>query len=119
MKTLTTKNELQQCYEGMRKGDVFFKCLIATFWNYSVDFDLYGYALTNDIEEAKCMFLKELEDDEEATIGSYMVIWPVEYVGPYTNGKGQLCHAKGHKSEAIINDFGVWKTFKEYCLDEE
>lgn len=103
----------------MQKGNVFFKCVLATFWANEVDFELCGYALTNDIEEAKQMFLNELEDEDEATIGAFMVIWPVEYVGPYTNVKGQLCHAKGHKSEAIINDFGVWKSFKAYCYGEE
>ena len=100
----------------MKKGDVFFKCVLAHFWFNDIDFEAYGYALTNDIEEAKRMYLKELEDDEEATMGnSYMVIWPVEYVGPFTSENGKQCFAKGHRAEAIINDFGTWKTLKAFC----
>ena len=115
MTNLINKQELQKRYKDMTKGQRFYKCSLAIFWANDIDFETYGYAITNNIEEAKRMFLKELEDDEEATINAYMVIWPVEYKGKYTSEDGKTCYAKGLKSEAIINDFGTWKTFKQFC----
>lgn len=114
MKTLTTRKELEECFKGMKQGDKYFKCLIFYDTLGGYDLETYGYALTNDIEEAKRMYFKELEDDEEATLmPAYMAIMPFEYVGPFTNAKGKLCHAKAC-GEMIINDFGTWKTKKEF-----
>ena len=115
MENLLNKNELKEAIKKLPIGTKYYKCAILTFTFEGIDFELYGFALTDNIDEAKAMYMKQLEDDEEATIGSsYMCIWPCEYVGEYINSKGVLSHSKGYRGKAIVNDFGKWKSIQDF-----
>ena len=114
MTTLKTTLERNEAFKTMEVGQHYFKCGL---WIYNLgwgaDYELVGYAFAKDIEEAKEMFLKELEDDEEATIEYYMHITPYKFVGAFINEKGLTKHAK-KDGDVIINDFGKWITKKEF-----
>ena len=61
------------------------------------------------IKEAKKVFFNALKDDEEATIGYYMVITKFEVVKPYIDANtGKQKHIQ-RIGNPIINDFGKWK----------
>lgn len=117
MTYLTTEIEKRQCFKGMTKGDKYYKCGLYAFnLGWGGDYELVGYAMVIDLETAKKLFLKELEDDEEATIDYYMVITPFEFVGKFINEKGQVKHAK-KCGPTYINDFGQWKTKAQWFKD--
>lgn len=117
MNYLTSGKDKNLCYKGMTKGDKYYKCgLYAYNLGWGADYELVGYAMVNDFETAKKLFFKELEDDEEATIGFYMVITPYEYVGSFKNEKGQIKHAR-KCGPTMLNNFGHWETKRKWFKD--
>lgn len=117
MTTLKNVLERNEAFKTMKVGQHYYKCGLYSFnLGWGGDYEFVGYAFAKDIEEAKAMFLKELEDDEDATIEYYMEITPFKFVGAFINEKGMTKHAK-KDGDTIINDFGNWKTKKAWFME--